>query len=60
MELHNVIGDPAYGAVLASLKERLLSWYLETSDIVPRERDQRWVGGPPVPREPARAGSHSP
>jgi arylsulfatase A-like enzyme len=59
MELHNAIGDPAYETVLASLKERLLSWYLETTDIVPRELDERWLGGQPVPREPARVGSNS-
>ena len=41
MEEHNVIDDPAYASVLASLKERLLRWYMETCDVVPRQTDHR-------------------
>jgi len=41
-ELHNVAGDVAYGPVLESLRERLLTWYQETCDIVPRATDRRW------------------
>ena len=40
-ELHNVIEDPAYANVLASLKERLLTHYLDTSDVVPHRTDRR-------------------
>jgi arylsulfatase A-like enzyme len=41
-EANNVIADPAYAAPLAMLKERMLDWYLETSDVVPRDMDRRW------------------
>ncbi len=41
-ELHNVAGDAVYGPVLESLRERLLTWYQETCDIVPRATDRRW------------------
>jgi len=40
-ELHNRIDDPALGDALASLKERLLEFYLETTDVVPWDADQR-------------------
>lgn len=40
-EQHNVIGDPQYAAVLAQLKERMLTWYMETSDVVPFDMDHR-------------------
>jgi len=42
MELSNVIDDPAYGEVLAYLKERLLTFLLETGDVVPHDTDRRW------------------
>ena len=42
MELRNVIDDPAYGEVLAQLKERLLTFFLETGDVVPHDTDRRW------------------
>jgi starch synthase len=32
---------PAYADVLAALKERLLTWYMETCDVVPRDEDKR-------------------
>lgn len=41
MELHNRIDDPALSAILADLKERLLTFYLETCDVVPFETDKR-------------------
>ena len=40
-ELNNRIHDPSLSAVLARLKERLLSFYLETSDVVPFDPDAR-------------------
>ncbi|MGA1530826.1 MAG: sulfatase/phosphatase domain-containing protein, partial [Kiritimatiellia bacterium] len=40
-ECRNVIDDPAYAEVLATLKERLLQWYMETCDVVPRNTDRR-------------------
>lgn len=41
-ELDNRIDDPAYAEIRAEMKERLLSWYLDTSDITPYETDSRW------------------
>jgi arylsulfatase A-like enzyme len=41
-ELHNRIDDPALAEVLAGLKERLLTFYLETGDVVPHDTDRRW------------------
>jgi len=46
-ELHNCIDDPAYAQVLAQLKERLLTFYLETSDVVPPDPDWRNFQPPP-------------
>jgi hypothetical protein len=40
-ELHNRIDDPALSVELARLKERMLTYYLETSDVVPYDADQR-------------------
>jgi arylsulfatase A-like enzyme len=40
-ELHNVVADPAYREVLLALKERLLAFYHETADVVPRDTDRR-------------------
>jgi arylsulfatase A-like enzyme len=40
-ELHNVINDPRYAEALSILKDRMLEWYQETSDIVPRKTDKR-------------------
>ncbi len=40
-ELHNRIDDPALAAVQTDLKQRLLDFYLETSDVVPHTPDQR-------------------
>ena len=41
-ELHNRVDDPALADVLARLKERLLTFYLETGDVVPHDTDRRW------------------
>ena len=41
-ELNNVINDPKYNSVLSDLKERMLTWYLETCDIVPFDTDRRF------------------
>jgi arylsulfatase A-like enzyme len=40
-ELVNRIADPALAGVLAYLKERLLTFYLETGDVVPHDTDRR-------------------
>ncbi|MFB3891624.1 MAG: sulfatase-like hydrolase/transferase [Phycisphaerae bacterium] len=40
-ELDNRINDPALAPVLAQLRERMLTWFLETSDVVPHEPDRR-------------------
>ena len=40
-EMRNLVNDPAYGAVLDALRERMLQWYMETADAVPREPDRR-------------------
>jgi arylsulfatase A-like enzyme len=40
-ELHNLIDDPAYTQALVTLKERLLTFYQETCDVVPHTIDQR-------------------
>lgn len=43
-ELRNLIDDPQAAGVLAQMKERLLQFYLETGDVVPRQHDQRDLG----------------
>lgn len=48
MECDNRIADPAAAEPIAALKERLIDWYVETSDIVPRQPDLR--PPPPPPR----------
>jgi arylsulfatase A-like enzyme len=40
-ELQNRINDPALAEVLATLKDRLLTFYQETCDVVPYDTDQR-------------------
>ena len=40
-ELHNRVDDPSLADVLAQLKERLLTFYLETCDVVPHDTDSR-------------------
>ena len=41
-EYNNIIDDPVYTDILSSLKERLLTWYVKTSDVVPFETDRRF------------------
>ena len=41
-ECQNRINDPKLASVLAQLKERLLTFYMETGDVVPHELDKRW------------------
>lgn len=40
-ELHNVIGDPSYQKTIDQLKDRMLTWYITTSDVVPFDVDSR-------------------
>ena len=40
-EVHNLVDDPAYQPVLEALRERLLTHYLDTSDVVPFQKDAR-------------------
>jgi arylsulfatase A-like enzyme len=40
-ETRNLIDDPAYREILAELKERMLTWYMATVDVVPFETDRR-------------------
>ncbi|MDR2023353.1 MAG: sulfatase-like hydrolase/transferase [Hungatella sp.] len=41
MELNNIINDMGYQDVIIKLKERLLTFFLETGDYVPNRRDIR-------------------
>jgi arylsulfatase A-like enzyme len=41
-EVTNRINDPALADVLMTLKERVLNFYMETSDVVPHELDKRF------------------
>jgi arylsulfatase A-like enzyme len=40
-ESNNLIDDPALKDTVAQLKERLLTFYLETGDVVPHDADRR-------------------
>ena len=40
-ETRNLIDDPAYAEVAQRLKERMLTWYMATCDVVPFDIDQR-------------------
>jgi arylsulfatase A-like enzyme len=40
-ELNNLVDDPNYSQVFTMMKEWLLTWFLETGDVVPYEVDQR-------------------
>ena len=40
-EEQNRIDDPAYAGVLSELRERMLTWFQETCDVVPRKTDLR-------------------
>ncbi len=41
LEENNIAGDPVNRETLWALKERLLRWYMETCDVVPRKTDKR-------------------
>ena len=43
-ETRNMINDSSYMTQVAEHKDRLLSWYMNTCDVVPLETDQRWFG----------------
>jgi arylsulfatase A-like enzyme len=40
-EEHNLIASPAHAATLRQLQDRLLTFYQETCDVVPRDTDRR-------------------
>lgn len=40
-ELNNLYHDPAYSDIRRQLEERLLQFYMETSDVLPHQQDQR-------------------
>ena len=44
-ELDNIVENPAYAEIRAYLKERLLTWYLETGDVVPHNLDSIAASG---------------
>ena len=48
LELSNGYGDDAYRGTRQEMEERLLDWYMGTSDVVPTHEDPR--GPPPVDR----------
>ena len=41
MELQNRIDDPDYAGVIPKLKDRMLTFFLETGDVVPHDTDKR-------------------
>ena len=41
LELHNIIDDEAYAIDVLKMKDRMLTFYQETGDIVPNRRDKR-------------------
>jgi len=41
-ELKNIIDNPAYKKILTQLKDRMLTWYQETCDVVPYKTDKRY------------------
>ena len=40
-ETRDVIADPDYAEILHGLERRMLDWYMETCDVVPRAIDER-------------------
>ena len=40
-EIKNLIDDPSYTVEIDNLKNKMLSWYQETCDVVPLEGDKR-------------------
>ncbi|OXT08448.1 arylsulfatase [Thermoanaerobacterium thermosaccharolyticum] len=41
-ELYNLIGDKRYAELILEMKERLLRFFMETTDYVPNTRDKRF------------------
>lgn len=41
-ELNNIIGNSAYAEDVQKMKNRMLTWYMETGDIVPNRKDPRF------------------
>ncbi len=41
-ELHNIIEDPKYTKIAADFRNRILTWYQSTCDVVPFEEDARF------------------
>ena len=41
-EINNIIEDPKYAKTLSYFKERMLTWYIETCDVVPFDTDRRF------------------
>jgi arylsulfatase A-like enzyme len=41
-ELTNLIDDLKYKSIIVSMKDKLLTWYVETCDVVPFETDTRF------------------
>jgi arylsulfatase A-like enzyme len=41
-EMINVIGDPKFNDALIRMRERMLTWYVKTCDVVPFETDWRF------------------
>ncbi len=41
-EERNLIDDPEYKHVIDGMRDHMLSWYVETCDVVPRKTDRRW------------------
>jgi len=40
-ELKNLYGDSQYSNICNELKEKMLNWYIRTSDVVPHNDDPR-------------------
>jgi arylsulfatase A-like enzyme len=40
-ETRNLAGDAAHAATVAELRDQVLRWFVETSDVIPQARDPR-------------------
>lgn len=40
-EVHNRFGESSIAGVQAEMQEKLLNWYINTTGIAPRDKDQR-------------------
>lgn len=45
-ERHNLVCDPSSAEILQTMKNRILTWYMETADVVPRSADLRHIRSP--------------